>query len=424
MHVLLTNTYSHQNKGDAGIVQGILSSLWEIDETIHVTLVSLDAEADRAFYTDPRVEVIEAPFPVPADGTGKAAQVGHWLGQALWRFPASMVRASNGGQPPSEEARAFVETARSCELALACGGGYLHDSFPMGMYVHLGQLWLAQRAGLPVYLLPQSIGPASGLHRPALASGLARADHVYVREPVSQRYVQGLNVDTPLTLAPDAAFALTGERTAQVSETADAMGDLDRPTVGFTVRQWHFPGAEHPDTLYERYLTSYGELVEHREDVNFVFVPQVTGPGADDDRIALDAMKETMGWATQPENLSSVPENLTPSELIALIAQMDAFAGTRMHSNIFALLGRVPTLAVSYLPKTNGIMRMLGLEDWVIDIDEVTPGRLAAALERLLQAKAGYRRRLNDRMPAIEEQARLPIRRILKDEVHLVAASS
>lgn len=416
MQILLTNTYSHRNKGDAGIVQGILSSFWEIDDATRFTLVSLDAEEDRAYYTDPRIEVIAAPFQGPADGQSKPAQVGHWLGQTLWRFPAAMIQARDGHTPRSPEARAFVEHAQACDVALACGGGYLHDSFRMGLYLHLAQIWLAHRAGLGVHLLPQSIGPATGIERRALAATLERAEHVYVREPVSHAYVQRVGIQPPLTLAPDAAFALQAEKTPAAQEAIEALPEPRGPLVGFTVRQWHFPGLDDTRKRYERYLAAYGKLIEDHEEAAFVFVPQVTGPGDDDDRIALADLHEVMGWDQTPDNVHRSDPALGPGELIALIGAMDAFVGTRMHSNVFALSARVPTLAVSYLPKTDGIMDMLGLGERVIDIAATTPAALDEGFEHLVATREAYREELDARMPAIEQAARAPARSILEAE--------
>jgi colanic acid/amylovoran biosynthesis protein len=423
MQILLTNTYSHRNKGDGGIVQGILSSFWAVDEDVGFTLVSLDPQADRTYYTDPRIEVIEAPVPVPDPEAGKTAQARHWLAQLLWRFPTSWAGARGDGRWASPEARRFLARAREADLALACGGGYLHDSFRMGLYVHLAQLWLADRAGLDVHLLPQSIGPASGIERRLLARTLARAEHVYVREPVSESFVQHLDVDVPLTLAPDPAFALEADPTSAAREAIDAVHQLEPPVVGFTVRRWHFPGLDQTQARYERYLAAYGDLFRDHEDVDFVFVPQVTGPGDDDDRIALADLEELMGWSDRPANVHSLDPELTPRELIAAIARMDAFVGTRMHSNVFALCGRVPTLAVSYLPKTDGIMEMLGLEDWVLDIAELTPHKLRDGFQRLMRARQGYAQRLAARMPEVQTRARQPARDVLDAQLAPTPAS-
>ncbi len=41
---------------------------------------------------------------------------------------------------------------------------------------------------------------------------------------------------------------------------------------------------------------------------------------------------------------------------------MDLFLGTRLHSNIFALVAGVPVVAVAYQYKTFGLMEMIGLK--------------------------------------------------------------
>lgn len=415
MEILLTNTYSHRNKGDLGIVQGILSSFWTLDDAITFNLVSLHPEGDRRAYTDPRVNVIQAPFHGPTDDEPLTGRIVHWLQQGLWRLPRTLGSSDGTGGPP--EVRGFLRAARRSDVALACGGGYLHDSFGPALYIQLAQLWLADREGLPLYLLPQSIGPASGLHRRALASTLRRAEHVYVREPVSFDYVERLNLEVALDLAPDAAFALESDPTERARSQIEELGAERERLVGFTVRQWHFPGTEgDPEHLYERYLRSYGRLISERPATTFAFLPQVTGPGDDDDRIALQDLVDVMDWGQLPANVVTLDPQLSPGEIIAVVGEMDAFVGTRMHSNIFALCARVPTFAISYLPKTDGIMAMLDLEDWVLDIGEVTAERLASGYQRLVDERETYRERLEEKMPAIEDEARSPARRILERE--------
>jgi len=58
-----------------------------------------------------------------------------------------------------------------------------------------------------------------------------------------------------------------------------------------------------------------------------------------------------------------------------------------MHSNIFALSQGVPLIAIAYFHKTWGIMQMLGLERWVIDIEAVTPEGLINKLVELWQER-------------------------------------
>jgi colanic acid/amylovoran biosynthesis protein len=84
---------------------------------------------------------------------------------------------------------------------------------------------------------------------------------------------------------------------------------------------------------------------------------------------------------------------------------MDLFLGTRLHSNIFALTEGVPVVAIGYQYKTRGVMRMLGLEPWVLDIEEVEPQELAALLERAWEDRTEIRARLAEALPVLRDMA-------------------
>ena len=61
----------------------------------------------------------------------------------------------------------------------------------------------------------------------------------------------------------------------------------------------------------------------------------------------------------------------------------EVILGLRMHANIAALAMGVPTFAIAYSRKTLGIMRMLGQERWVSDIDTLSSEALIANIEAL-----------------------------------------
>ena len=65
-------------------------------------------------------------------------------------------------------------------------------------------------------------------------------------------------------------------------------------------------------------------------------------------------------------------DDLSPVEIKALIGNFDYFIGTRMHSNIFATSMKVPTIAIAYEKKTNGIMHTVSLDDYILEMDKLT----------------------------------------------------
>ena len=102
----------------------------------------------------------------------------------------------------------------------------------------------------------------------------------------------------------------------------------------------------------------------------FVFIPQVTVSTGDDTVIA-EEIKNRLPEKYQNKFIIK-RDDWSPSEIKSLIANMDYFVGTRMHSNIFATSMCVPTTAIAYEKKTNGIMETVGLENYIIEIDDIT----------------------------------------------------
>jgi colanic acid/amylovoran biosynthesis protein len=71
-----------------------------------------------------------------------------------------------------------------------------------------------------------------------------------------------------------------------------------------------------------------------------------------------------------------------PEILRRLIARSTVFLGTRFHSCIFAMLAHRPTFAISYLPKTSGILSAMNLEERSVPIDEIISDYVIKSIER------------------------------------------
>jgi len=107
-------------------------------------------------------------------------------------------------------------------------------------------------------------------------------------------------------------------------------------------------------------------------------------------------------------------EDLSPSEIKSLIANMDYFVGTRMHSNIFATSMCVPTTAIAYEKKTNGIMETVGLEDYIIEINDITSDDLFNKVEKMISNAKIIRKQLKNRIGEVRKDIFLKIKKVVK----------
>jgi colanic acid/amylovoran biosynthesis protein len=209
-------------------------------------------------------------------------------------------------------------------------------------------------------------------------------------------------------LVPDLAFSSGPSNEGPIArallEEAGLKGET-RPWLGVTLIQWgaqspSFKGQEHYERAVEVALRHF--LSAHGGQV--VLFAQVQGPTqAEDDRLPARRL------LTRLQDLSGqvllLDRELPPALLKAAYGQMDIFLWTRLHSNIFALTEGVPVVAIGYQYKTRGIMRMLGLEAWILDIEAVEPQSLAALLEMAWNQRAAIRRHIAEALPPLQEMS-------------------
>ncbi len=90
-----------------------------------------------------------------------------------------------------------------------------------------------------------------------------------------------------------------------------------------------------------------------------------------------------------------------------------------MHSNIFALSEGVPVLAIGYLYKTRGMMQMLQLDEWVLDINEINGHKLVSRLDAAWFQRNYLKVHIQQQMPSVTKQIQQAIEMIASDFTEL-----
>ena len=127
------------------------------------------------------------------------------------------------------------------------------------------------------------------------------------------------------------------------------------------------------DFLYEEYINFLAALSEHllNEKICKKLLLMVHNDGAHSPKENdSKPIKELYKKIHNKENAIIIEEDLTPQMQCGIYGRSKLMIGTRLHSVIFALVGGAPSLAISYSHKSPGIMKMLGLEKYTIDIDQ------------------------------------------------------
>jgi len=284
----------------------------------------------------------------------------------------------------------FVQEIKNSDLVIGCGGGYLRtETSGISDILLLSVTCLNLIAGKylkkPVYLYSQSIGPIHGkIQEELLKVTLNKANLIELREKDSLRYLQKLGIHKPMVITADPAFLLEKEYKA-LHKTRGLKKDRGLQ-VGITVRKW-FKSQEKLDQYIKAIAQTIDFLVE-KHDATVYYIPQVIAQkfGDDDRHIAFRVKKEV----EHKDRYKIINKDLHPLEIIELCSKVDIFIGTRMHSNIFALISKTPVIAIEYEHKTRGIMRELGLEDLTINIKEANYTLLRKKIESLIKNRTKY----------------------------------
>ena len=415
MKILLINLHSSRNAGDAALALASIEQLQKHFPGVTITLAMNDPASHQG--PEPVVGSFYTCFVRQQDGVtlGWRWFAMPWfvlhslligLFYRLFKRPAYLGASAAG--------KRLLQAYLEADLVVSCPGNMLMSfgRFGLPLLVALYTIIYAWLLGKPLYMLPQSIGPFKRQWEEALVKwSLSKFRLVMVREPVSYELVSQFGFGlSRLHLVPDIAFALSAAPEDKARQFLNESGlnlEDKRPLLGVTVINWRAQNRWFlQQEAYEQAVREAVRMFINQYQGRVIFFPQVCGPSiAEDDR--LPARRIAQGLPDEAEHITLLESPLGPALLKSLYGEMDIFLGTRMHSNIFALAENVPVLAIGYLYKTRGIMTMLQLEDWVIDIDDLNDERLTAKLAALWLARAPLRSQVETSVLVIMEQIAL-----------------
>jgi polysaccharide pyruvyl transferase WcaK-like protein len=211
------------------------------------------------------------------------------------------------------------------------------------------------RAGVPLILSPQTIGPFDHWwSRPLARQAMNRARLVVTRDAPSTRFLDALGVTAPRLEATDVAMRLPFVRPerepgARVRVGLNVSGLLFNG--GYTQSNQFGLSVDYP-ALIRSIIGHFAAMPE--VEVHLIgHVQSEAQPVEDDQRVAERLSAEFPGVIVAPVFRS-------PVEAKTCIAGMDFFMGARMHATIAAFSAGVPVVPMAYSRKFAGVFGSLG----------------------------------------------------------------
>ena len=421
-YVLLNTTISW-NKGSAAQVSSTVKDIRSIDPGAEFVLISYCNAQDQRFSDRYGVRVV-----------GYDDDQGRSLGDGLRAYAlrmtactalAAVVRAAGRGELAGKLSKRerFCAALMDSDLVIDLSGDSLSDKGSHSM-VNLMGILACHLIGRPVVFHSQSIGPFSRMTRPIAAWALRRANHVNVREEISSRFISEMGIPPEKTgLHSDCAFnldAASRTRTEEILRGAGAPTEREGPLVGLSISALMIDlqvergqGKCAGETPYMKAVTAIASsIIKEVPGSRLVLVPHVIAPTewARDDRWACREMAQGL---PESDRIHLLTSDYTAEELKGVIGACDFFVGSRMHACIAAISQAVPTVALSWSHKYIGIMKRMGMENYVIDTDVLSAQEVASRVMKAFDDRTSIGELLRERLPREKASASEGVRQFV-----------
>ncbi|MFO7869810.1 MAG: polysaccharide pyruvyl transferase family protein [Kiritimatiellia bacterium] len=96
----------------------------------------------------------------------------------------------------------------------------------------------------------------------------------------------------------------------------------------------------------------------------------------------------------------------SPEEMMSAVGEMRVFVGMRLHSLILATAVNTPCVGLIYAPKVRHFMELTGMEEFAMELSDLTAGRLADKVHDMLKRESQLREKIERNSARLREKAR------------------
>jgi colanic acid/amylovoran biosynthesis protein len=379
---LLVFAANWYNRGDESAIRAMIDELTLIYPDIHIK-IHFNMNVDS--FPTPGIEVIK-PY--------KRLAGRNYIKNALYQLAIR----TNGKIPyVGEDAKSFnefIEAVKWADYAVYAPGGPCIGDFYGVRKLLLDMMEILIRNDVPFSLFAPSVGPFTQ-DGDRVRKILHKAEVLCFRESISEGYYHKLDPDKATTVTLDSAF----QHPIDIAENAKKLDeDRDLKTfiethdkvVGITVTdlKWHrnFKDTSIADQIRSAF-TPFVEFLE-KQGYSILFIPQLFGTSNDRDYMMSFAGKNSFVMSDQQDCYFQQ----------YIISQLCAVVGMRYHSNIFSAKMGTPFVSVAYEQKMHGFMKRSKLDDYCIDVNDLTEEGLKEKFSLLVKNYQNYKQFLDDKM--------------------------
>ena len=358
--ILLIGNSSCVNRGDAAILDGIISGIEGLQKgNFEITATSVQNLESEILLKRPLIEDFSYDF---ESSLFKKNSILNkiWYKYLLFYeilFLAYSVKFSRSHIP--KKFKRISDQINEFDVVIQVGGSYFVDLYTPLKYVSLAISIILKK---PVYLAGHSVGPFNSWKSKLLPRILfKKVNKIYLREEESLKYIKELNIpDTNVVVNTDTAM-LIAENTPNLIFREEVKSE--KPLIAITVRNLK-PFDKRLNVSQDQYELLYSKVLDIliAKGYHIVGVSMGTGFGnyPHDDRIAAYRIKRLLKSQEEMTVLNYEYDHL---QVGYALSQCEILIGTRLHSVILSLRYNTPALAIYYEHKSLGILKKMDLEE-------------------------------------------------------------
>jgi colanic acid/amylovoran biosynthesis protein len=374
MKILFINAYSAKNRGDYAIILSMSDYLKEIYPNCEIEIMSSYHKENTIIYNANGLISVNSIWNISK---------GNFLtkyAKGLYMYIKSLINPNN----------IIFKKIQNSDLICSVGGGYLYSSskgpLGIGLLNMLFHIWISKKMGKKVICFPQSVGPIHfKLDEIITKKVLQKVDMFISREPITTKYLKNtLQLKNTFEFL-DIAFLLKGTSPYKIDISSSKLN------IGITVLNWLFADSTSNRNDIDNYISKIkNSFMSLGKNIKIYIFVQVDVSDNDSDYRLSSILKEELLTVGIESEVIRFPKNLNPKIIISTYGMMNIFIASRMHSAIFALNAHVPTIALSYQPKTKGTFEKLNLKEFALDIKEFTEIDLINKINIILKEKYNF----------------------------------
>ena len=353
-NILITNSFSN-NRGDEAAMRGLMQGIQSFIPDVRFTVFTMNSQGLALF---PEIKILDF-FKI-----SKRRFFLIILWAILKRYHLSSPSFFTGRY------KNYLKIMTEADIIISAPSGPIFGDFGGSIELHgLIHILLAKILKKPIMIYAPSMGPFNKCNRKRnfiRRLVLNCANIITLRESISKKYLDELKLTYPIVyVTADSALqneikidSKKGKELFIKENFFDIKTEKNRkPLVGIT-------------PVFPKYCYDYTNLFEYIEIMSsiadfvieeigafVVFIPQVYGEYKD-----IPLIKNIRKNMRHREKAGIFPGEYDSSIQQFFISNLDFLIGNRYHSIIFAAKMQVPFVAIIYQHKTEGFLKLLGLE--------------------------------------------------------------